>query len=174
LELFTTVRVDTLNQSDLQHPRNQPTPRTPMQDSSNHTMDATISSSSNADLSTISDVRSWPTSNNSGCCSERHTGSHSKNRDKITPRKPTRNPKRRNMVINTNGYKRWARKCSRHITYKRNMRILCQGREDNPAHTDAFNVLIKNLKEKKSIWGWTTLDCERSVTRTLFMEENSE
>ena len=26
----------TLNQSDLQHPRNQPTPRTPMQDLSNH------------------------------------------------------------------------------------------------------------------------------------------
>ena len=56
-----TVRVDTPNQSDLQHPRNQPPPRTPMQDLSNHTMDATISSSSNADPSTISDVRSWPT-----------------------------------------------------------------------------------------------------------------
>ena len=28
------------------------------------------------------------------------------------------------------------------------MRILCQGRKDNPLHTDAFNVLIENLKEK--------------------------
>ena len=78
------------------------------------------------------------------------------------------------MVININGYKRWARKCPKQITYKRNMKILCQGREDNPIHTDAFNVLIKNLKEKNPIWGRTTLDCERSVTRTLFMEENSD
>ena len=64
-------------------------------------MNATISSSSNADPSACvtTDVRSWPTLNNSGRCSERQTGSHSKNRDKITPRKPTRNPKRRNMVI---------------------------------------------------------------------------
>jgi len=36
------------------------------------------------------------------------------------------------------------------------LRILCQGREDNPLHTDnpnplhtdAFNVLVQNLKEK--------------------------
>ena len=47
-------------------------------------------------------------------------------------------------------------------------------REDNPVHTDAFNVLIKNLKEKNPIWSRTTLDCERSVSRTLFMEENSD
>ena len=96
-------------------------------------MDATISSSLNADPSTIPDVRSWPTPNSSGRCSERHTGSLLKNRDKITPRKRTR-----------------------------------------PTHTDAFNVLIKNLKEKNPIWGRTTLDCERSVTRTLFMKENSD
>ena len=31
------------------------------------------------------------------------------------------------------------------------LRILRQGREDNPLHTDAFNELIENLKEKKSI-----------------------
>ena len=37
-----------------------------------------------------------------------------------------------------------------------------------------INVLIKNLKEKNQIWSKTTLDCERSVTRTLFMEENSD
>ena len=106
--------------------------------------------SSNANPSTASDVRSWPISNNSGRCSERHTGSHSKNRDKFTPRKPTRNPKRRNMVININGYKKWAKKCLKQLTYRHNMMILCQGREDNPLHTEAFNVLIKNLKEKKT------------------------
>ena len=51
------------------------------------------------------------------------------------------------------------------------MKVLCQGREDNPIHTDAFNVLIEKLKEKNPKWSRTTLDCERSVTRTLFMEE---
>ena len=54
------------------------------------------------------------------------------------------------------------------------MKILCQGREDNPVHEKAFNVLIKNLKEKNPIWSRTTLDCERSITRTLFVEENSD
>ena len=78
------------------------------------------------------------------------------------------------MVISINGYKKLARKCPRQITYKHNMKILCQGREDNPVHTIAFNVLIKNLMEKNLIWSRTTLDCERSVSRTLFMEENSD
>ena len=54
------------------------------------------------------------------------------------------------------------------------MRSLCQGREDNPGHTGAFYVLIKNLKEKNPKWSRTTLGCEHSVTRTLFMEENSD
>ena len=68
------------------------------------------------------------------------------------------------MVISINGYKTLARKCPRQITYTHN-KILCQGREDNPVHTDAFNVLIKKLKEKNPIWSRTTLDCERSITR---------
>jgi hypothetical protein len=54
------------------------------------------------------------------------------------------------------------------------MVILCHGREDNPLRTEAFNVLIKNLKEKNPIWSKTTLHCERSVSMTLFMEENSD
>ena len=73
-----------------------------------------------------------------------------------------------------NGHKKWARKCLRQLTYRHNMRVLGQGREDNPLHTDAFNVLIENLKEKYPIWSRTTLDCERSVTRRLFMGENSD
>jgi hypothetical protein len=76
------------------------------------------------------------------------------------------------VVININGYKKWAKKCIKQLTYRHNMMILCQGREDNPLHTDAFIVLIINLKDP--IWSKTTLDCERSVTRTLFMEENSD
>ena len=54
------------------------------------------------------------------------------------------------MVINIEGYKKWAKKCSKQTTYRHNVEILCQGREDNPLHTDAFNELIENLKEKKS------------------------
>ena len=79
------------------------------------------------------------------------------------------------MVININGYKKLARKCPRQLTYNHhNMKVLCQGREDNPIHTDAFNVLIEKLKEKNPKWSRTTLDCERSVSRALFMEENSD
>ena len=51
------------------------------------------------------------------------------------------------------------------------MMVLCKGREDNPIHTDAFNELIENLKDKNPKWSRTTLDCERSVKRTLFVEE---
>ena len=135
------AHTDSPRQLDLHHPSNH-------NPNANNTMGAMISITSNADSLTSSDVRPWPISNNSGRCSERHTGSYSKNRDKFTPRKPARNPKRRNMVININGYKKLARKCPRQLTYNHNMKILCQGREDNPVHTDAFNVLIKSLKEK--------------------------
>ena len=69
--------------------------------------------------------------------------------------------------------KKWIRKCHKQLTYTHNLRILCQGREENPLHTDAFNELIENLKEKNPIWWRTTLNYERSVSRTLFMEENS-
>ena len=51
------------------------------------------------------------------------------------------------MVINISGYKKWAKNCLRQLTYRHNMMILCKGREDNPLHTDAFNVLIKNRKD---------------------------
>ena len=73
-----------------------------------------------------------------------------------------------------NGYKRWARKCHKLSTYGNNLRILCQGREDNPLHTDVFNELIENLKKKNLTWNRTTVNYERSVTRTVFMEENSD
>ena len=53
-------------------------------------------------------------------------------------------------------------------------KILCQRIEDNPVHKKAFNILIKNLKEKNPKWNRTILDCERLVTRTIFMEENSD
>ena len=49
-----------------------------------------------------------------------------------------------------------------------------EGREDNPLHTDAFNELIENLKEKNLTWNTTETENESSVSRTLFMEENSD
>ena len=57
---------------------------------------------------------------------------------------------------------------------RHNLQILCQSREDNPLHTVAFNELIENLKEKNTTWSNTMLNCERSVSRTLFMDENSD
>ena len=53
------------------------------------------------------------------------------------------------MVLNIDGYKKWVRKCRKQATYRHN---LDQGREDNPLHTDAFNELIENLKEKNTTW----------------------
>ena len=59
-------------------------------------------------------------------------------------------------------------------TYSDNLQILCQGRQDNPLHEVAFNELIENLTKRNTIWSNTMLDYERSVTRTLFMDENSD
>ena len=78
------------------------------------------------------------------------------------------------MVININGYKRWVRKCHNRNTYGNNLRILCQGTEDNPLHTDAFNELIENLKKKSNMEEYYGFNYERSVRRTLFMEENRD
>ena len=71
-----------------------------------------------------------------------YTGSHSKNRDEVTPPKPIRKSKRQNMMISF----KWLYDKSRVKKYKKNytydkyiirymreMRILCEGRENNPA-----------------------------------------
>jgi hypothetical protein len=78
------------------------------------------------------------------------------------------------MMLNIEGYKKFVRKCRKQTTYRLNLQILCQGRKDNPVHEVAFNELIENLKEKNTTWSKTMLDCERSVSRTLFMDENSD
>ena len=78
------------------------------------------------------------------------------------------------MMLNIEGYKKFVRKCRKHATYRHNLQIFCQSREDNPLPKVAFNELIKNLKEKNTTWSNTMLDCERSVNRTLFMDENSD
>ena len=78
------------------------------------------------------------------------------------------------MVLNIERYKKWVRKCRKQTTFRHNLEILYQGREDSPLHTDAFNELIENLKEKNTTWSKTMLNYERSVSRTLFMDENSD
>jgi hypothetical protein len=78
------------------------------------------------------------------------------------------------MMLNIEGYKKFVRKCRKQATYCDNLQIVCQGKEDNPLHEVAFNELIENLKKKNTLWSNTMLDCERSVSRTLFMDENSD
>ena len=78
------------------------------------------------------------------------------------------------MVLNIDGYKKWVRKCCKRATYRHNLGILYQGREDNPLLTDVFNELIENLKEKNTTWSKTMFNRERSVSRTLFKHENSD
>ena len=63
------------------------------------------------------------------------------------------------MVLNIEGYKKWVSKCRKQATYRHNLQILCQGREDNPLHTDAFNELIENQKEKNITWSKTVRPC---------------
>ena len=138
----------------------------------NDTMGAMISTTLNTDPLTYSDVRPRLISNNSSRCPELNSGPHLK--DTFTPRKSSRNVRRQNMVLNIEGYKKLVRKCRKQATYRHNLQILCQGREDNPLHTDAFNELIENLKEKNTTWSKTMLNYERSVSRTLFMDENSD
>ena len=135
----------------------------------NDTMGVTISTTSNTDSLTYSDVRPRPISNNhSSRCPELNSGPHLS--DTFTPRKPSRNVRRQNMVLNIERYKTWVRKCRKQTTFRHNLAILYQGREDNPLHIDAFNELIENLKEKNTKWS----NSERSVSRTLFMDENSD
>jgi hypothetical protein len=48
-----------------------------------------------------------------------------------------------------------------------------EGRNTNPAHKDAFNSLISDLKKKNPHWGRQPVDEHDSTTRALFTEENT-
>ena len=138
----------------------------------NDTSGITILTTSNTDPRTCSDARPRPILNNPSRCQEHTSRPYLK--DKFTPRKSSRNARRQNMVLNIDGYKKWVRKCCKRATYRHNLRILYQGREDNPLHTDVFNELIENLEEKNPTWSKTTHIYDRPVTRSLFMGENSD
>ena len=66
-----------------------------------------------------------------GHCSERHKGSHSKNWDKTTPRKTIL--MRRNQV-RICSFKQHVKVCKKEATYKVAMKALCDGRDNNPTH----------------------------------------
>ena len=56
---------------------------------------------------------------------------------KITPSKPIRKSLRQNMVKNVNVYDQYVKKCMKEHSYLKALRTVCDGRNTNPAHTDA-------------------------------------
>ena len=60
------------------------------------------------------------------------------------------------MMLNIEGYKKFVRKCRKQTTYRLNLQILLQGRQDNPLHEVAFNELIENLKKRNTIYDGVT------------------
>ena len=56
------------------------------------------------------------------------------------------------------------------------LRALREGRNTNPAHEDAFNSLISDLKKKNLQWDRKSVDDHDSTTSTmiLFTEENTD
>ena len=59
-------------------------------------------------------------------------------------------------------------------SYLKASRALRDGRNTNPAHKDAFNSLISNLRKKNPQWDRKSFDDHGSTTRALFMEENTD
>ena len=58
--------------------------------------------------------------------------------------------------------------------YIKALRALREGRNNNPAHKEAFNSLIYDLKKKNPKWSRTSVDDHDLTARTLFMEENTD
>jgi hypothetical protein len=111
------------------------------------------SNSTNAILST--NIRNRPRliSTNSSHCKENCSGSHLENETtistKITPSKPIRKSLRQNMVRNVNVYNQYIKKYKKEHSYLKALRTLCEGSNTNPAHKDAFNLLMSDLKGRK-------------------------
>jgi hypothetical protein len=54
------------------------------------------------------------------------------------------------------------------------LRALREGRNTNPAHKDAFNSLISDLKKKNLYWDRKSVDDQDLTARALFTEENTD
>lgn len=92
---------------------------------------------------------------------------------KTTPIKVTGKPLRQNMVRNANVYNRHVKKHLKENNYIKALRALHEGRNNNhPAHKQAFNSLISDLKKKNPKWSRTSVD--DLTARTLFTEDNTD
>ena len=59
--------------------------------------------------------------------------------------------------------------------YMKALRALREGRNtNNPAHKDAFNSLISDLKKKNLYWDRKSVDDQDLTARALFTEENTD
>ena len=79
------------------------------------------------------------------------------------------------MMRNINVYDQYVnKKYMKEHSYLKALRTLCEGRNTNPAHRDAFNLLISDLRKKNPLWDRKSVDDHGSTTRVLFTEENSD
>ena len=78
------------------------------------------------------------------------------------------------MVRNVNVYNQYVKKYKKEHSYLKELRTLCEGRNTNPAHKDAFKLLISDLRKKNPQWDRKSVDDHGSTTRVLFTEENSD
>ena len=124
-----------------------------MYESSNHTMEA-ISSFSNVNPFTISQVRPRPSSKNSGNCLENHTGSHLENDDKAEPSKMVGSSNRQ-CLLNLNGK---IRKIHKRNSYCSVMNELLESCVLNASHASVYlfalfvSFLIQCLNDRCLKW----------------------
>jgi len=79
------------------------------------------------------------------------------------------------MMRNINVYDQYVnKKYMKEHSYLKALRTLCEGSNTNPAHEDAFNLLISDLRKKNPLWDRKSVDDHGSTTRVLFTEENSD
>jgi hypothetical protein len=94
---------------------------------------------------------------------------------KTTPSKPIRKSLRQNMVRNINVYNKHVKKHMKEYNYMKALSALREGRNtNNPAHKDAFNSLISDLKKKNPHWDRKSVGDHDSTTRAQFTEENTD
>jgi hypothetical protein len=78
------------------------------------------------------------------------------------------------MVRNINVYDQYVKKYKKEHSYLKELRTLCEGRNTNPAHKDAFELLISDLRKKNPQWDRKSVDDHGSTTRVIFTGENSD
>jgi len=80
------------------------------------------------------------------------------------------------MVSNITVYNKHVKNHKKKYKYMQALRALREGRNTNPAHEDAFNSLISDLKKKNLQWDRKSVDDHDSTTSTmiLFTEENTD